>query len=63
MDEIRDYINDAFRSLGENGFMVLDLVKLQYFTMDDIYIMQELCMNDYYSYFTERVDLKDIKII
>ena len=31
--------------------------------MDDIHILQQLCMDDYYSYFTDRgVDLKDIKI-
>ena len=63
MEELSEYIHKAFTSLAENGYMVLDLVKLEYFTMDDIHILQQLCMDDYYSYFTDRgVDLKDIKI-
>lgn len=54
MEELSEYIHKAFTSLAENGYMVLDLVKLEYFTMDDIHILQQLCMDDYYSYFTDR---------
>ena len=41
-DSLRDYVYEKFTSLRDNGFMEVDLVKLQYFTREEIIEMQGL---------------------
>ena len=50
-------------SLVQDGYLVLDAVNMGYFTDDDIAIMRDICMDDYYGYFTERgLVLEDLKL-
>jgi hypothetical protein len=54
MNTFKEYIRASFTSLATDGYMVIDLVKLQYFSLDEIVDMQKMCMNDYYDYFIDR---------
>ena len=62
-DSLRDYIYEKITSLRDDGFMEIDLVKLKFFTREEIIEMQQICMTDYYKYFTDRgLNETDIKI-
>jgi hypothetical protein len=61
--ELRELIFKKVKSLKEKGYAYFDLIELGYFTMEEILDMQEICMNYYYKYFTDRgVKREDIEI-
>ena len=63
MEELEITLNEQLLSLRDRGYMILDLVKFKYFTKEEILEMQKICMNEYYSYFTDRgLKIADIKI-
>ena len=59
---MKEYITNAMISLRDKGYMTLDLIKLGIYTAEEIQEMQEICMSEYYKYFTDRgLKLADIK--
>ena len=61
--EIKEYLKTSITSLRDRGYMTLDLVRIGIFTKEEIQEMQEICMAEYYKYFTDRgIKLADIKI-
>ena len=52
--ETRESILEQVKSLYENGYACFDLIKMGYFTKEDILEVQETCMESYYKYFTDR---------
>ena len=61
--EQRDHITTEVKNLHEKGYAVFDLIKLGYFTLQELMDMQAICMNYYYKYFTDRgLTLEDIKL-
>ena len=60
---MKEYITNAMISLRDKGYMTLDLIKLGIYTAEEIQEMQDICMSEYYKYFTDRgLKLADIKI-
>jgi hypothetical protein len=65
MDEqkLREHIFGKITELKENGYAYIDLVDIGFITEKEILRMQEICMNYYYKYFTDRgLALEDIEI-
>ena len=61
--EAQRYIRQAVVCLRDKGYMKLDLIKLGLFSKADIQEMQDICMSEYYKYFTDRgLDIDNIKI-
>lgn len=53
-NELRELISEQVKSLKEKGYAYFDLIELGYFTEAEMLEMQEICLNYYYKYFTDR---------
>ena len=61
--EIKAYLKTSITSLRDRGYMRLDLVKACIFTVEEIQEMQEICMSEYYKFFTDKgIDPTSIQI-
>jgi len=61
--ELKEYMISAITNLRDKGYMTIDLIKMGIFTTEEIQEMQDICMEEYYSYFTNRgLKLADIQI-
>ena len=61
--ELRELIFEQVKSLKEKGYAYFDLIELGYFTEAEMLEMQDICLNYYYKYFTDRgIAREDIEI-
>ena len=61
--ELRELIFEQVKSLKEKGYAHFDLIELGYFTKTELIEMQDICLNYYYKYFTDRgIPREDVEI-
>jgi len=62
-DKLRTLIFEKVEQLKEKGYAYFDLIEMGFFTKEEIFRMQNICMNYYYKYFTDRdLTMDKIKI-
>ena len=62
-EELRTLIFEKVSDLKEKGYAYFDLIEMGFFTKEEILHMQNICMNYYYKYFTDRgLTMGEIKV-
>ena len=61
--ELKEYMISAITNLRDKGYMTINLIKMGIYTTEEIQEMQEICMSEYYKFFTDRgIDPANIQI-